>query len=494
MVGDYVVDMNRPEKFFLAFFFILAGIFTASFYQFSPLFFLFFIVFLLAIFLWAFILEKKKMYFWLLLFLLYLFGIGFYQLNDYYQKKNSSLSLNNQGILTVEAIIDEEPEIKSETVFFKAKIIRGGKGRILIKTRNSLVSYGDLVLIAGEFQEPENYSDFNFRDYLSKDGIYSVVNYPQIKILAKNQGSWIKNLLFQIKKSFEEKIEKIFPEPEASFLKGLLFGEKASFSLEFRQKLQKSGTSHLIALSGYNVTVIIQSVLLLFLFLGLGRKLSFLFAAIFIIGFILMTGASPSVVRAGLMGILAILGQVFGRLYYSQNALFASLFLMTFFNPKILRFDPAFQLSFLATLGLIYLSPFYQKIFQARKESFLNWRENLAITFSAQSAVLPLLIIHFGYLSLVAPFTNVLLISLIPLTMLLGFLIISLSFLSLPLAFAFGWPLYFLLKYETLIINFFGSLPFSTLSLGKLKEFVFWLVLFFLLIFFLILKKKHYEF
>lgn len=486
--------MEWPDKFFLVIFSFLAGIFTASFFKFSLFFFLIFLILLLAIFLWAFILKKKKIYFWLFLFFSYFLGMIFYQIDDSFQKKSSSLNLNNQGNLVVKVLVDEEPELKGENFFLKAKILEGGQGRILIKTRTANFAYGDLLLLKGEFQEPENFSDFDYRGYLAKEGIYSVVNYPQIKIIKRDQGSFIKSFLFKMKKSFEKRIDELFPDPEASFLKGLLFGEKTSFSPEFKEHLQKSGASHLVALSGYNVTIIIQAILFLLLFLGLSRRFSFWLAIIFIISFILMTGASASVVRAGLMGILVILSQFFGRLYFARNALFASLFLMTCFNPKILRFDPAFQLSFSATLGLIYLFPFYQKIFQAQKSSFFNWRENLAVTFSAQTAVLPLLIIHFGYLSLISPLVNLLLLIFIPLIMSLGFFVVFLSFIFPFLALVLAWPVYLLLKYETSLINFFGGLSFSAISFGRFKELFFWLTLLFLIIFFFFIRRKKYAF
>jgi len=275
-------------------------------------------------------------------------------------------------------------------------------------------------------------------------------------------------------------------------LSGLLLGARQNLSPVLKNNLQRSGTSHLIALSGYNITIVATAVLSLFLFLGFNRRSAFWFSVFIIILFVLMTGASASVVRAAIMGILLILGQKLGRVYYPRNALFLAALIMIISNPRILRFDLAFQLSVMATLGLIYFTPFFQKILKAEKESFLNWRNNLSTTLAAQLAVLPLLISGFGYFSPVAPVANILIITLMPVTMFFGFLtvIFGLTFNLLGQFTAF--LTYWFLKYEISVIDFFGGLKFASVSFGKLQELFTWLSMVLVVFLFVAAARKKY--
>jgi competence protein ComEC len=422
-------------------------------------------------------------------------GIISFQVSDYYGQKNSSVYLNG-GFVKAIGIIYDEPEFKESSVWLRAELKDGYQGKVLIKTKPYAkdFQYGDEVSFEGKLEEPENFLDFDFKAYLAKEGIYSIVNYPKLEIVKNNQGSIIKSFLLKIKNSFEEKINSILPEPESSFLGGLLLGERQSLNADLKEKMQKSGTSHLIALSGYNITIICSAVLSLLLFFGLRRGTAFWLSVLFVALFVLMTGASASVVRAGIMGILFLLSQKIGRLYHPRNALFLAGLAMILINPKILRFDFAFQLSFAATLGLIYFYPFFERILKSDKSSFLNWRSILATTLSAQLAVLPLIILRFGYFPIVSPLSNIFILSLIPITMLLGFLVGSLGFVFFGLATIFGFLPYLLLKVEILIISFFGSFKFAIISLDKIREWVFWLAIVTVVILFVYLQKRRIKY
>lgn len=467
--------MNRPDKFLFSILAFGAGIFIASFLFIKFETIIFFLILIFAAFLWGFLLNKKII-FWVVVGFLFIAGIIFYQTDVYFRLKNSSAYLNSHYFLS-RGIIDEEPEFKETSLWLTVKLKDDLKGRVLIKTKLYLKDfrYGDEVKFEGLFEEPKNYSDFDFKAYLAKGDIYSVINYPKIQILNRDQGLQFKAKLFKIKAAFQEKINQLLLEPEASFLSGLILGERQSLDKNLKNNLQRSGTSHLIALSGYNITIIISAVFSLLLFFGFRRSWAFWGALLAIIFFILMTGASPSIVRAGIMGILAIFSQRVGRLYHQRNILFLAGLIMIILNPKILRFDVAFQLSFMATLGLIYFSPFFEKIFLSDKKSFLNWRGNLAMTLSAQAAVLPLLISNFGYISLVAPLANILILIFIPITMSLGFLTGVFGLIFNFLGEIISWLAYAFLKYEIIVINFFGSLRFSSFSLGAWREITFWL-------------------
>jgi len=177
-----------------------------------------------------------------------------------------------------------------------------------------------------------------------------------------------------------------------------------------------------------------------------------------------MTGGSATVVRASLMAILVIVARATGRLYDITRALLLAGFLMILHNPKILVFDTSFQLSFLSTLGLIYLSPTIEKRLGFITEK-LQLRQIAAATIATQIFVLPLLLYQMGQLSLVALPANLLILPTIPWTMLFGFLAGAIGFVSQIIALPFAFIAYILLTFQLKIVAFFATLSFASISI-----------------------------
>ena len=206
----------------------------------------------------------------------------------------------------------------------------------------------------------------------------------------------------------------------------------------------------------------------------------------------LLTGASSSVVRAAIMGILVLFARKEGRTYQMTNALIFAGSLMILENPKILRFDAGFQLSFLATIGLIYLAPkienpfdnFLDKIKAAiygeeylkkqfvkeiklKKEKSIDFKKILVETLSAQIMVLPLLVYLFGQISVISPIANIFVLAVMPYSMLFGFLTGFAGFLFEPLSILFGFASWILIEFQIKTIEFFSKLPIASFSAGK---------------------------
>ncbi len=224
-----------------------------------------------------------------------------------------------------------------------------------------------------------------------------------------------------------------------------------------------SGTTHLVALSGYNITIIAWAAMGIFGAL-FRRRAAFFLTILFIIGFVLMAGAESSVVRAAIMGILALLAKEIGRIFDFRNAIIFAALIMVLFNPKVLVYDVGFQLSFLALLGIVYLRPVIQKISKMKDEpGFLSWRDNLLTTASAQFAVAPLLIINFGVFSPTSLLANIIILETVPVAMALGFFVAAASFLSYYFSLVLSWLAFVLLRFEILVIQFFAkfSIPLS---------------------------------
>jgi len=267
-------------------------------------------------------------------------------------------------------------------------------------------SYGDELKIKCSLEEPKNYADskFDYQMYLAKDRIYRICNKAQITVVSKNKGNKLYTFILAVKNKFEEKLSAIFPDPEGAYLKGLLLGGSKRMTKDLSEAFQRTGITHTVAVSGYNVTIVAAFLMWLGIWLGLWRQQVFSFAVIGIVLFVLMTGAPSSAVRAGIMGGLVIWAMKEGRLANSTNAILLAAGAMLAINPLLLRYDAGFQLSFLATIGIVQLSPILEKFWWGRPPKLIQ--ETIILTMSAMVFVLPIILNSFEKISLVSPIAN----------------------------------------------------------------------------------------
>ncbi|MCS6956781.1 MAG: ComEC/Rec2 family competence protein, partial [Patescibacteria group bacterium] len=312
------------------------------------------------------------------------------------------------------------------------------------------------------------------------------VIFPEIKYIKNDPDSKILSYLFKIKNYFLKQFKQKFLSEEAALLGGIILGDRSGFSKEFKEAMNNSGTTHIVALSGYNVGILILGINL---FLGyfLGRKKVFFFIIFFILAFVFMTGAQASVIRASILAIFALLASYVGRIYSFFHSVVFGAFLMVLVDPKILVYDLSFQLSFLSLLGIVYFKSIFDKIFGFQKTDlgFLNWKDNLTTTLAAQFGVLPLLLLSFGKVSIISFLANILILAFIPLTMFLGFLVGLLGTID-PLGLIISFLTSFILKYEINVIKFFGQFP--TLDNNFISWFFIILIYVFLIFYFFRLK------
>lgn len=407
---------------------------------------------------------------------LFILGIGFgilrYELKDL--KNNIPNEILNKKI-SFEAIIIKQPEEKENYTQIIAQISNKhfsalGEPKILIYLHKyPKFNYGDKIEITGKIQKPKNFSDenenrFNWPAYLAKDGIYLQTFYPETRLISPGNGSKTKQILFSLKNRFTENIEKVISSPAASLLSGITIGEKSGLPKDLKDNLIKTGTIHIAVLSGYNITIIAASVINILKLAYLPNMIVSAFGILTVVLFTIMAGAEAATVRAAIMAVLMIIASGTGRMYAAVYALIFAAFFMVLQNPMILRFDASFQLSFLATFGLIYFTPYFENKLKSVPE-FFKLKENFITTLSAQIAVLPLLIYSTGNFSLFSLPLNILILSFIPITMLFGFLTGISGFLSYYLSYFFGFISYIFLVYEIWLINFFANLPFSYIKI-----------------------------
>jgi len=328
--------------------------------------------------------------------------------------------------------------------------------------------YGDFVSVKGKLEKPENFKTesnkiFDYNAYLAKEGIYYVISFADVSLVERKGGNFLKSGLYSLKHLLIGNLEKVLPEPHSSLASGVLVGGKNSLGKELEDDFRVAGIIHIIVLSGYNIMIVADYIMKFFSFLP---RLGGLWAAsVGIVAFAIMTGGSATVVRASIMAILALVARSVGRIYLVNRALFVAGFAMILHNPKILAFDFSFQLSFLATLGLIHLAPIVEKrlSFITRK---YNLREYIVSTVATQIIVLPLILYRMGEMSLVAVPVNALVLFFIPWTMLASFLASIAAFFGGVIALPFSFVAYVLIEYELKVVEVFASLPYASVEVG----------------------------
>jgi len=345
------------------------------------------------------------------------------------------------------------------------------EGRLLVKlARQPEYAYGDELKISGKLKTPFETEEFNYRDYLKRYGIESVMYYPRVKKISGGNGNLLFATIFDFKKSFEDKINQIFHEPQASFMAGLLTGSRRGIPAKVLDDFNTTGLTHIIAISGYNISLVIALVTALFGRL-VSRRWQFPLAAVFVVIFTLLVGAGPAVVRAAIMGLLAFFALTSGRQYHVGLAICLTAAAMVAINPLILLDDVSFQLSFAAVLGLLFVSPEIEKYFPKVPET-LAMRESLLLTISAQITAVPLIVFYFDRLSIVSPLANLLAAPLIPLAMLVGFIAVAAGAVFLPAGIVIGGLAHLLLLAILKIAEYLAVLPGASVEVTWFSEIV----------------------
>ncbi len=394
-----------------------------------------------------------------------IFFIGGAWLTTMHLEKGREMGADKQNFSGVVELV-KEPEINDLTQNLTVTPDGNKSQKILVNVNAyQKFTYGEKLRLACTLIKPKNLTpDFDYQMYLATKDVYVECEKPKIEKLNAQGGNRIFTGLLRVKNNFENNINTLFPAPESGLLIGLILGGSHQLSKNIQADFSRTGLSHVTAVSGYNVTIIAEYLMIIGIALGLWRRQAFWFAVVGIILFVIVTGLSASAVRAGVMGILLIWAMKNGRLANSQNAVIFSADVMLLANPLLLRWDVGFQLSFLATLGIIYIYPLFD-IYLVKKNKVFGLSEILFLTLSAQIFVLPIILFNFNQLSLISPLANLLILPVIPLTMLAGFLAAMFCFIFAPLATVFSWLAFLPLRYEMATINFLAGLKYAAVPL-----------------------------
>jgi competence protein ComEC len=490
------------------------GIFLSSFWNLGYRLAFFLLILSILIFVSARFLVGKKIIVILLAIFIFSLALGIvrYEIKDT-RKIDDDISQFVSTKVILEGIVADEPNVKENSTELVVEVSKINSeditmsDKILVSTGHfPRFKYGDLVQVKGKLEKPENFTsetgnDFDYVGFLAKDDIFYKVSLASAWVMSSNHGSFFRLKLFQFKDAFTDRINSLIKEPESSLLGGLLLGAKNSLGKDLQLDFRKAGVSHIVALSGYNITIVAEGIMLALSFLP--RAVAMSAGALGIFLFAIMTGGSATVMRASIMALLVLLAKATNRTYDVIRALLLAGLFMLIQNPKILIFDISFQLSFLSTLALIFVSPIIEQkylksvCFSRRVQHLppvlvkigekIKFRELILATISTQIFVLPFIFYKMGMISLVSLPANILILPLIPTIMLFGFITGILAFISSLLAVPFAYISSLLLSYVLNVISLSAALPFSSLNL---KNFPLILVILIYLIFLVIIWRN----
>lgn len=444
---------------------LASGIFVRSFFEVGwvTISWIALISFILGLWWYKKRLDTTALYLGLIVVMLVCFAGGLARMEWALKTNPSTLAASVGEKVELTGVVVTEPEVTAKST--RLTVLVDGE-RILVSTdRYATVAYGDEIKFSGKLKEPEAFETefgrtFDYPGYLAVRNIFYTVSFATIEVMATGKGNPVLATLIHSKQRFLEQIKLVIPEPAVGLGAGLLLGVKSSLGEEIEEAFRATGIIHIVVLSGANIMLIV-----IFLMYTLAFVVSVRTRAVIGIGsiilFALMVGFSATVVRASIMAVLIMTALLLGRQYAILRALFCAGIIMLLLNPLLLVYDIGFQLSFLATLGLVLVAPQFEMRMRGISSKF-KLKEYFLATLSTQLAILPLLLYQIGQFSAVAILVNMAVLPMVPVAMLATFIAGVIGFISPAAATVVGVIATGTLTYIITIATKVANLPFAS--------------------------------
>lgn len=385
---------------------------------------------------------------------------------------------NEQQEVVINGLVVVEPDIRDQSVLLRVAaeniIMPGGRrqpveGLVLARVpRFPIIAYGTQVQLTGKLVTPGGDATFDYKSYLARQDIHSQMDWPQLAILAENQGSLLYHAIYSFKARTQLTIRQLLPDPQAALLTGILLGNDQGLSAELAQQFRTTGMTHIIAISGFNIALLVGAMMSIGRPLFGPRRASVVALAVVFL-YTLLVGADASVVRAAVMGSLFIFSRrLMGRPTFAPASLFVAALIMTLLNPFIL-WDVGFQLSFAATLGLMLYAEPFSRWTEARLLPHIGSQttrllmrflsEAVLVTLAAQLLTLPLIIGYFNQLSFISLAANLFILPAQAGVMFWGASAALFGLLLPPVGQVVAWVAWLFLSYTIVLVRFFAVIP-----------------------------------
>ncbi|MBA7594376.1 ComE operon protein 3 [subsurface metagenome] len=398
----------------------------------------------------------------------------------------SHLQYYNDQEVEIEGMVSADPEVKDNSTHIRlsaSQIKRGEEERevsgdtLLFVPRYPKYEYGDVLQVTGKLETPPQLGDFDYRGYLAHQGIYSTMLYPEIEVLATGQGFKPLEWVYSLRNSLSESIAQAMPEPQASLVQGILLGIRYNIPTEVRTDFTTTGTAHLLAISGLHLSIVAGILLSIGIWLFGKKRYIYIWLALGIIWlYALLTGMHPPVVRGAIMASLFFSAELLGRQRTAITSLAFAAAVMVGVDPPILL-DAAFQLSFLAIAGLIFIAPPLRALGRRAVKATIGEErrgvslanivsDSFSVTLAATIAVWPVVAHYFGIVSFVGPLATFLALLALPGIIATGAVAGLIGLAFLPLAQATGWLAWLFTSYMLFIVGGLAALPLSSIEVG----------------------------
>ena len=407
---------------------------------------------------------------------------------------------NNQEAVTVRGIVGTDPDIRDKATQLRlsAEEIRLGEEwhkvsgtALLFVQRYPTYKYGDVLLVTGGLETPTDFDDdFDYESYLARQGIYSLMAYPEIEVMGRGEGLKPLAWVYSVRNRMSQTLTQVLPEPQASLAQAVTLGLRGNLPQSVKDDFSRTSTTHLLAISGLHLSILAGILLSAGIWLWGKRYYLYIWLALGVIWFYtLITGMHPPIVRAVIMASLFLTADLLGRQRSAITALTFAAAIMVAIEPQIL-WTASFQMSFAAMAGLILIAPFFQasgrKAIRAvigkdrpivTTANFIS--DSFSISLGAIIGVGPLIAYYFGIVSFVSPLATLLALPALPGVITSSALAGGLGFIALPAAQVIGWLAWLFLSYLLLMIRAFAAIPSSSLdvSLNPNAVWIYYLVL-----------------
>lgn len=333
--------------------------------------------------------------------------------------------------------------------------------KLLLKT-NKILEYGDKIEVKGNYEKADiqrNYKGFDYLQYLKTKKIYGILNCKDVKIISKDNKNDIESIVYGVNKKAKENIKKIFDKKTANLLIGILIGDNKELDNNIIENFKNSGVYHILAISGTHISYIVIILELMINQLNIDKRIRKIILIIGIIFFTLVTNSGVSIIRAAMMTIMGIVANILYRKSDIVNNIAISMLVLLVINPFTIL-DISFQLSYGGVIGIILLKKSYENFFK-RLVHIKRVNKAISTILSAQTIIINILIYNYHTISLTFLISNLIISIIIGPIIMIGFIIVSVSFLSIKLAYIMAYIENILVNALVITANFFGNMKLS---------------------------------
>jgi competence protein ComEC len=401
---------------------------------------------------------------------------------------------NDKGITEIQGMVAEEPDIRDRScllTFSASEIITNDErkevsGTALIQVpRYPAYRYGDVLKVTGNLETPQPFDNFDYKSYLARQGSYSVIYYPKVEVMDHGQGFKPLQWVYSLREQLSASLARALPEPQGSLAQAILLGLRGNIPDSLYEAFSRTGTAHILAISGLHMSIIIAMFLSLgILFFGRRRSIYIWLTLVLTWLYALLAGMHPPIIRAAIMGSLFLMAEYLGRQGSAIIALALAAAVMVGIQPQLL-WSASFQLSFLAMAGLVLLYPYFQTWGRKGVVSLSRGRERImavgnlitdgfAATLAAIVAVAPLIAYNFGVVSLVALPATFFSLPALPAIIVTSALVAFVGLFTMLAAQILGWLAWLFLSYLILVVQGFDALPHSSLAVATFPAWYIW--------------------